>query len=372
MNQVIIHDASTNQWLQFQNPLKIFIAYNIDEVLPVLEKIDEMVLKNYFAAGFISYEAAPAFDIALKVRKLTSFPLCWFGIYKSPKPIHFSNFKNKSYKIDTWTSSITQDKYERNIERIKRYILDGETYQVNYTHRLYSNFNGDTFSFFLDLMNNQQALYGAYIDTGEYTICSASPELFFKLDGQNITSRPMKGTAPRGRYRTEDEEIAEKLNQSEKNRAENIMIVDMMRNDLGRIATPSSINVTNLFDIERYPTVWQMTSNVSARTNASFSQIIASLFPGASITGAPKPRTMEIISEIETASRKIYTGCIGFVHPNRKAQFNIAIRTVLINRNSSQAEYGVGGGIVWDSNGKEEFKECQIKSRVLTDKRPEF
>ncbi|MCB0294853.1 MAG: chorismate-binding protein, partial [Calditrichaeota bacterium] len=199
-------------------------------------------------------------------------------------------------------------------------------------------------------------------------VCSVSPELFFRLDGALLTSRPMKGTASRGRYPAEDRARAEWLRNSQKNRAENTMIVDMIRNDFGRIAATGSVTVPSAYDIERYPTAWQMTSTVTARSSASPAQILAALFPCASITGAPKARTMAIIGELETTPRKLYTGSIGFFSPQRRAQFNVAIRTVLIDRRSSRAEYGVGGGIVWDSAADEEFAETRTKAKVLTAK----
>jgi para-aminobenzoate synthetase/4-amino-4-deoxychorismate lyase len=204
------------------------------------------------------------------------------------------------------------------------------------------------------------------VDLGSHVICSASPELFFQLSGRALASKPMKGTAARGRTLHEDRAQAHWLHHSEKNRAENVMIVDMIRNDLGRIAEIGSVTVPHLFEIERYPTVLQMTSTVTARTSVPLTDILTALFPCASITGAPKVRTMQIIADLETTPRGVYTGCIGYVSPQREAQFNVAIRTVTINREAGQAEYGVGGGIVWDSEAADEWRECEIKTRVLT------
>lgn len=182
----------------------------------------------------------------------------------------------------------------------------------------------------------------------------------------------MKGTAARGLTLVADHAIAKELHFSEKNRAENVMIVDMIRNDIGRIANINTVKVPSLFNVEKYPTVWQMTSTVTAKTTASISEIMGALFPCASITGAPKARTMEIIQELENTPRRIYTGCIGFISPQRQAQFNVAIRTVLIDKENKQAEYGVGGGIVWDSVSSDEYQECQIKAQVLTLNQPDF
>jgi para-aminobenzoate synthetase/4-amino-4-deoxychorismate lyase len=237
--------------------------------------------------------------------------------------------------------------------------------------RLQAHFNSSTWEFFLHLAQTQNN-HAAYIDTGRYVICSASPELFFQLDGETITGRPMKGTVKRGRTTVEDQARAEWLKNSEKNRAENVMIVDMIRNDLGRIAKIGSVRVPELFHTERYPTLWQMTSTVTAQTSASLTRIFGALFPCASITGAPKVSTMRIINELETTPRNIYTGSIGYISPNRRAAFNVAIRTALIDRQTSKAEYGIGGGIVWDSTSGDEYSEALLKARLLTESAPEF
>jgi para-aminobenzoate synthetase/4-amino-4-deoxychorismate lyase len=237
--------------------------------------------------------------------------------------------------------------------------------------RLESDFHGNPWDFFLHLAKSQNN-YAAYVDTGRFVICSASPELFFQLDGDRIVCRPMKGTVKRGRTTSEDRAQARWLKDSEKNRAENVMIVDMIRNDLGRIAEIGSVQVPALFSTERYPTLWQMTSTVTAQSKESLTTILASLFPCASITGAPKHSTMRIIAELETTPRRIYTGSIGHIAPGRKAQFNVAIRTVLLDRETGEAEYGLGGGIVWDSTSADEYAEALLKARVLTEHQPEF
>src|SRR5208283_4720996 len=205
-----------------------------------------------------------------------------------------------------------------------------------------------------------------------HIVCSASPELFFELKGEQIVSRPMKGTIARGRWYEEDLVLARELSTSVKNRAENAMIVDMLRNDLGRIARPGSVQVGDLFRVERYPTLWQMTSRVSAETCAGLAEIFAALFPCASITGAPKANTMRIIAAHETGPRRIYTGAIGWIAPGRRARFNVAIRTVLIDKTRREAEYGVGGGVVWDSTPQGEYDECLLKAKILTSIQPDF
>jgi len=206
----------------------------------------------------------------------------------------------------------------------------------------------------------------------DFVICSASPELFFQWQDQKITTRPMKGTVARGYSVEGDRQLVKWLQTSAKNRAENVMIVDMIRNDLAKFAEPNTVKVPSLFDVEQYPTLWQMTSTVTARSKASLPEIMSALFPCASITGAPKASTTKIIKQLEPNPRKIYTGTIGLIRPDNSAQFNVAIRTVLIDKKSKQAEYGVGGGIVWDSDSKSEYEECQVKARVLLNQHQDF
>ncbi len=366
---VLLFDAANRVWLAFENPVEIITATNIEDVAASLLLVQNRVeTEQFWAAGFLSYEASPAFDRSLIVHSESEFPKLWFGLYREPRrfalPDDADEAADNSLK---WTSSIGREEYDANICRIKNLIARGDTYQVNFTTRLRADISSDfnSASYFQSLIQDQQASYAAYLDIGDHVICSASPELFFRLDGDCITTRPMKGTVHRGRTTLEDAKLSEWLAQSEKNRAENVMIVDMMRNDLGKIAKFGSVQVPKLFALERYPTVWQMISEVTASTDASFSQIISALFPAASVTGAPKPKTMEIIADLEPEARKIYTGTIGFLAPNRRAQFNVAIRTVLIDKKLCKAEYGVGGGIVWDSNSAEEYDECQTKAKVL-------
>ena len=370
--EVTLHDPFTGEWVVFRDAEMVLAATALSEVLPVIEQLEAMLQRGFYAAGFVSYEAAPAFDPALRAPHISDFPLCWFGIYSRPQPLDLSQLQRRSYRVGSWQASIDAQRYREDIDRIKCYIAAGDSYQVNYTYRMFAPFAGDALSFFLDLNRNQPTEFAAFADIGDVAVCSVSPELFFRLDGALLTSRPMKGTASRGRYPAEDRARAEWLRNSQKNRAENTMIVDMIRNDFGRIAATGSVTVPSAYDIERYPTAWQMTSTVTARSSASPAQILAALFPCASITGAPKARTMAIIGELETTPRKLYTGAIGFFDPQRRAQFNVAIRTVLIDRRSSRAEYGVGGGIVWDSAADEEFAETRTKAKVLTAKRVAF
>lgn len=358
-------------WFHFTRPHRIIAAKRAGEVLGALNEMEQLVNENnWHAAGYISYEAAPAFDDAFRVRGGSNLPLLWFGLYPEPRIVYLPSPRHSIQGL-RWQPTIDQTTYVDAIEQIKEFIACGMTYQVNYTMRLTSEYSGDSFDLFLNLAHRQNA-FAAYIDIGNHAICSASPELFFQLEGESILARPMKGTAGRGRTLVEDELQAEWLLHSEKNRAENVMIVDMVRNDLGRIAEIGSVAVPNLFAIEKYPTLFQMTSDIQARTRASLAEILKALFPCASITGAPKVSTMKIISNLETTPRGVYTGSIGFLAPGRKAQFNVAIRTAVIDRDRGRAEYGVGGGIVWDSSSREEYEEAILKAQVLIQEPVQF
>ncbi|MBI3151484.1 MAG: aminodeoxychorismate synthase component I [Chloroflexi bacterium] len=369
MNEVLLKNS--NDWLHFSHPHKILQAEQIRDVRKTLGEVEDLVnTHGWHAAGFVSYEAAPAFDEALQVIKPEGFPLLWFGLYPKPDVIDLPASDHKPAPLH-WQPSIERESYNTAIEKIKDAIARGQTYQVNYTMRLNADFDEDEWNFFLHLAQSQNK-YAAFIHSEKHVICSASPELFFRLDGDRIYSRPMKGTVKRGRTTQEDKAQMEWLHRSIKNRAENVMIVDMVRNDLGRIAEIGSVQVPELFIVEKYPTLFQMTSTVQAKTKASVTEIFSALFPCASITGAPKVSTMRIISELETTPRKVYTGGIGYISPNRKAQFNVAIRTALIDKTKQQAEYGVGGGIVWDSTSADEYSEALLKSRVLTEPPQEF
>jgi len=375
---VALFDAANTAWLYFENPLEVVTAYQPEEVRPALRHIETLVEGNgWHAAGFISYEAAPAFDPAFQTRPVEGFPLMWFGLYSKPLPRPASPPPDAGYALGAWTPSVGRAAYDAAIAQVKEHIARGETYQVNYTFRLGNKLTGSPWSLFAAMLKTQPVAYPAFVDTGRHVLCCASPELFFRLDGETVTCRPMKGTTQRGRTLAEDEAQAAALKTSIKERAENIMIVDMLRNDLGRIAHTGSVQVPALFQVERYRTLWQMTSTVTAQVSAPFAQLVAALFPCASITGAPKVSTMGIIAALEDRPRKAYTGAIGFLSPGRRAQFNVAIRTVLVDRESSgpagwPVEYGVGSGVVWDSTATDEYAESLLKARALLEPQKEF
>ena len=362
------------QWVEFVSPLEILEARAPAEVVPLLDHLDKECATGRYAAGFLSYEAAPAFDAALSVRPGKGPPLAWFGVFEEIRDCgEPARATRDSEDPIAWNPSVDKTDYCDAVDRIQGHIAAGDTYQVNFTFPLEADFTGiDSWSFFADLCAQQRSTYCAFIETANWALCSASPELFFKLDGDSIECRPMKGTAGRGRTVEEDKRQAEWLQSSSKNRAENVMIVDMVRNDLGRIATPESVRVERLWELEKYPSIFQLTSTVEARTNASLSDIFKALFPCASITGAPKIRASQIISEHESEPRGVYTGTIGYIGPKRQARFNVAIRTVQIDKRHNQARFGTGGGIVWESSAEEEWLECRTKALVLKTSEPEF
>lgn len=365
-NQVIIHEANGNEWLRFRNPIAVFSTTSPTEVVSILEHIErEVEAKQLYAAGFMAYEAGRAFDPALHFRSGSAFPLLWFGLFEKAEQFVFPETKDAFVWSPVWQSSVTKEEYRKAIQAIKVLIAAGATYQVNYSYRLTAPYDGNALDLFVSLGAERNIPYAAFVESDHYAICSLSPELFFNLDGNEIYSKPMKGTMPRGMLNDDDLLKSQQLYSSEKNRAENIMIVDMVRNDIGRIAMSGSVNVASRYDIEKYDTVWQMTSTVRAQTTASLAQIFQAIFPPASVTGAPKVNTVRIIAELETSPRRIYTGSVGFIAPRRRAQFNVAIRTLLIDKQQAQAEYGVGGGIVWDSVDTAEYDECRTKAKIL-------
>lgn len=352
--------------LQFYNPVKLLVAHSIDEVLPCLHQVQQAVDDGYYAAGYIGYEAAPAFNEHYQVNELNNTPLLWFGIFKEPtnEALQTSN----PFHAEPWQPSVSIDTYYKNIDSIQQFIAEGQTKQVNYTFHLNSTFSGDSFAYYKQLEQAQSANYAAYIHTGDFTILSASPELFFRIKDEKLITKPMKGTINRGLTYEEDLQQAAWLQNSKKNRTENQLIVDLMCEDLKRLAKPNSIRIPTLFDIEKYPTVYQMTSTVTADLSADTSllDILMVLFPSGSITGIPRDTTMDIITELETKPRDVYCGTIGFITPQHEAVFNVPIRTVLINNNDHSMQFGVGGAITSSSNKEEEYEEVVTKAKLLT------
>lgn len=358
----------------FRNPSQTVTARNPEEVLPALRRVQNAVDGGLYAAGFLSYEAAPAFDPAYRVVPGGTLPLLWFGLFEGPEegPVPDAG---GSFRVSPWKPTVSEEEYSAAIAAIREAIARGETYQVNYTLRFQAELRGDDYAFYRRMCAAQRAPYSAYLNLGRFRILSASPELFFRLEKSGrITARPMKGTVRRGRWKEEDEALSRRLYHSEKNRAENVMIVDLLRHDLGAVAEVGSVRVPSLFDIERYRTVFQMTSTVSARLKpgTSLEDLFRALFPCGSITGAPKVSTMNRIAALETTPREIFSGTVGWIAPGGEAVFNVAIRTAWIDTAFRTLRTGAGGGITWDSTDRDEYREVLTKTAFLTEEWPPF
>lgn len=361
---------TSNPPIIFDSPTRIHSANQLAEVVSLINLAGEAAASGSWVVLMLTYEAAPAFDRALKTHKRGFLPLAWAAFFDKPSTGHSELVKPHeaaSYHMTGWEPQVTRAQYDEAINTIRELIARGDTYQVNYTFPLVSSFAGDSRHWYDNLCRAQGAEYCAYIDLGRYKILSLSPEMFFERKGDVIKTRPMKGTINRGRWAEEDEELAQRLAESQKDRAENVMIVDLLRNDLGKVSIPGSVRVSKLFEVERFETLWQMTSTVEStlRNGTGIGELVAALFPCGSITGAPKIRTMEIINELERFPRGIYTGAIGFIAPGGDCVFSVAIRTIVLDSETGIATFGVGGGITIDSTAEREYDECLLKTSFL-------
>ncbi len=361
-------DGAACTRLEFVEPIAVLRADTIDAVEGVLRSAQERAEAGAWVAGFVGYEAAPAFDAALCVRGGASTPLAWFAVFDRPRRARASAGEAASAPLDLQVDT-GFDAYAERFARIHEAIARGEIYQANYTVRLRGAHVGEAEALYDTLRAAQPAGYCAYIDFGEHQVLSLSPELFFRRDGAILTTQPMKGTRARGRHAAEDEALARELSESAKDRAENLMIVDLLRNDLSRLARRGGVAVPQRYALQRLPTVWQMTSTVRAETDprCGLFEIFRALFPCGSITGAPKVRAMQRIAELETSARGPYCGAVGLLKPGGDAVFNVAIRTVVLDARRGQAVCGVGSGIVWDSRADDEYAEVLLKGRFLRD-----
>ena len=355
---------------RFDGLERVIVAVMTAEVVPALHGIEQAVATGRHAAGFVCYEAASALNPALPGGSQPDLPLVWFGIFRERVAVAPGETGAEVADCRLGDTRLTADEaaYRRSIDVIREYIAGGHTYQVNYTIRQRFAFDGAPFALYRRICRSQRAPFCAWIDTGRHRIVSASPELFFSLRDGVITMRPMKGTAARAPDAPVDRIVRERLRVSAKERAENLMIVDLVRNDLSIIAESGSVAAPLLFDIETYPTVHQMTSTVTARLRAGTSlvDIFRALFPCGSVTGAPKRRTMEIIDELEEGSRGVYCGAVGFVSPGQEAVFSVGIRTAVLDTVTGTGELGVGSGVTWDSETGAEYAECLAKGAFLT------
>ena len=358
----------------FTDAIKELKTKDIKEVKPLLDELEAYQNEGYYAVGYVSYEAAPAFETKFQVidGPLMSEYLLYFTVHETvqtePIPLTYDPITLPK----SWQELTSAEEYKAAIEHIHHHIRQGDTYQVNYTVQLQQNLTADPFAIYNRLVVEQNAHYNAFIQHDDVSIISISPELFFKKDGDKLTTRPMKGTTNRGLTTETDLAQARWLAQDQKNRSENMMIVDLLRNDMNRISKIGSEDVKSLCQVEQYSTVWQMTSTIETQllTNRSLCDVFQALFPCGSITGAPKIATMEIIKKVEKQPRGVYCGAIGILVPQGPSIFNVAIRTLQME--GTKAIYGVGGGITWDSNWEAEYEETKQKAAVLYRQNPKF
>lgn len=357
----------------FLKPKEIITIKSINKIDEKLKRVDDFIVDDFVGYSLMNYEAGYLFEKTLYKFLPKNENLIQFFFYDKKnvqliKSTEIDFEESEKYKIKNFKLNTSKNEFTNSINKIKSYIEKGDTYQVNYTIKGKFNLAGSLSGLFASLTFNQSAKYIAVINNNNKIIISLSPELFFEIKGRKIISKPMKGTARRGINISSDLLIKRELENSEKNRAENVMIVDLIRNDLGRISNYGSVKVKNLFEVEKYESVYQMVSTIESklREDVKLSDVFKNIFPCGSITGAPKIRTMEIINELEKEKRGIYTGSIGLIIKN-KISFNVPIRTISIDKKSGKSEIGLGSGIVWDSIADEEFEETKLKGKFLTE-----
>ena len=361
--------------LLFQRPREILVAHAVSDVAAVLEAVDAHAASGRFAAGFLAYEAGAAFWEDRFPALVTGeplpggVPLAWFGIYDEATRLDAVDLPSGDIpSLPVLHPVETAETFEGRVRDVRHLIHEGDVYQVNLTTRFRAAFDGDPVALYAALRARQPVSYGGLLRCGSFDILSFSPELFFDLRGPVIEAEPMKGTAPRGGTPEQDEKLAEWLEHDEKNRAENLMIVDLLRNDLSMVCQPGSVKVPERFAVRPLPSVHQMTSRVSGqlRPDVGTLELMKALFPCGSITGAPKLRSMRRIAELEVGPRGVYCGAIGYVGgtgAERRSVFSVAIRTAVLS--GTDLTLGAGGGIVWDSDPAEEYRETLLKTRFF-------
>lgn len=356
--------------IELADPLAVRRADVLEDVLRTVEWVDGQAHRGRWGVLLLAYESAAAFDSALRVREAGGpVPLAWAGAYEHDhgRGDDVDAVAGPSKAVGPWTPAIDEARFAGDIEQVLAHIAAGDTYQVNYTFPVEAPFAADPWRWYRETAAHAAVPYPACIDLGDAVVMSLSPELFLERRGSRLTARPMKGTARRGRWLGEDERLARALEADAKARAENVMIVDLLRNDVGRLAEIGSVQVRELCRLERYPTVWQLTSTIEARLRADVSlrDLLTATFPCGSVTGAPKVSTMGIIAALEAAPRGLYTGAIVLLRPGGDFIASVPIRTVVLDRRAGRAVFGVGAGITADSVAADEWAECLAKARVV-------
>lgn len=364
LHAVVELDSSGFGPLAFGAPAAVIEARTPGEVLPALRAAEAAARAGRWVVGFVAHEAAPAFDAALRVRA-SSGPLAWFGVHDAP--LGPPEPGPADARLVTLAPELDRDAHAAGVEAIREAVAAGAVYQANLTFRLRGRLDGDPLALYRRLRAAQGSGQTAFVRVGTQAIVSASPELFLLRRGDRVLTRPMKGTARRGRWPAEDEGVRLCLLGSEKDRAENVMIADLLRNDLGRVAEVGSVLAGPLLEAERLRTVWQLTSTVSARMRpgTDLADLFAATFPCGSVTGAPKVAAMALLAGLERSPRGVYCGAVGAIAPGGDACFNVAIRTAEIDLTTGAATYGTGGGITWDSDATGEWEEAIAKTGVL-------
>ncbi|PVB60262.1 aminodeoxychorismate synthase component I [Labrenzia sp. 011] len=365
----------------FTAPFEIVTCRRLEDVRAALTRLEAAQRDGAYAAGYLAYELGYAFEDALaRTFEPTGEPLLWFGLYDRAEalPLEAARAMLKAAggaapRVCDPVFDMDRAAYDAAFQRVRGHLARGDVYQVNLTLRAAFRYLGAPERLFEELMHRQPVEFAAFVRTTDRTVLSLSPELFLERKGNVLRTRPMKGTAPRGRHPSEDAAIAIALAKDPKQRAENTMIVDLMRNDLSRVARTGSVVVTKLCEVERYRSVHQMTSTVEARAtqDTGFATLIERLFPCGSITGAPKLSAMRIARDLETGPRGIYTGAIGHLEPGGDFRLNVAIRTLVL-RDDGSGEAGTGSGVVFDSGAAPEYDECLLKLKFMTQATPRF
>ncbi len=358
----------------YRAPVHVVRADRVEAVAPALSELRAAGASGLHAAGFLSYEAAAALEPAICPLPPSPVPLLWFGLFERYEPIAADDVAAMlpdpaGVWIDAPEPAICREAYDTAFAAILAMINAGDLYQANLSFRAHARFLGDPLALYARLRATSAARYSAVVDTGDDLILSLSPELFFGLDAKRLTCRPMKGTARRGDTAEADRNARERLAADPKQRAENLMIVDLMRNDLSRVALPGTVHTAGLFEVETYPTVHQLVSTVYATLAPRLDAVdaLSVLFPCGSITGAPKIGAINALNAIERGPpRGSYTGAIGRIDAGGDAEFNVAIRTLLIPGHGNEAVIGLGGGIVADSHVDDEWDECLAKAAFMT------
>lgn len=370
--QIRFDHGPAGEGTRFSAPLRLIEAYEPADVPAALDALDAALAAGDWLAGYASYELGYALEPKLSGRMPAArrLPLLRFGVYAAPDRCDLpAAAGDAGAPRPLWS----EERYSDAFAQLHRLIGAGDLYQANLTFPLETEVSGDVAAVYAALVEAQPVKHGALVmQEGLPALLSRSPELFFRLDGQGgIATRPMKGTQPRSDDPAEDARRKAWLSQDEKNRAENLMIVDLLRNDLSRVAKAGSVKVPELFHVESYATVHQMVSLVTGQlqVGAGLGAILRALFPCGSITGAPKVRAMQVIDDLEGAARDIYCGSIGWMAPDGRAEFNVAIRTLMVEA-SGAARLNVGGGIVWDSTAAAEYEEALWKARYAHLKTP--